>query len=326
MSNSENFSFTLEDDKRKQRLKQARTITIISIILNLLLAGTKITVSLLFGSVSILADGVDSALDLLTSLLGFVAINMADKPADKDHQFGHTKFENFFTLGIALLLVSSSGLIAYQAIQKLILKSHLTFSAYNIGIAAVSIIIKGILVWIHLRVGKKIESPTLVANGLNFRTDVLTSFVVLISVSVGWIPVGTEGQTLYWLDPIIALIISIVIIYTAINITRESASVLLDKSVDPKILKEITKLAKENVGVRDVGSIRTRMIGSNIFLADLDILLNPQITIEEGHEIACEVEEEIKKKLPVKYLHIHMEPFYEAQNNKECNIDKESKE
>lgn len=297
----------------EEKVKRARTITIIAIALNLLLAGIKITISIVFGSISILADGVDSALDLVTSLLSFIAISIASRPADKDHQFGHAKFEHFFTLGIALLLVASSGMIAFQAIQKLILKEHLEFSVFNIIISASSIIIKGVLVWIHVRVGKKIKSPSLVANGLNFRTDIFTSFVVLVSVSIGWIHVGDSGQTLYWVDPIIALFISVIIIYTAINITRDAATVLLDKSACSETLDEIVSIAKKQEGVEGVSNIRTRTIGSDILLVDLNILLNPKITIEEGHVIACTVENAIQKELPVKYLQIHIEPFEEEK-------------
>ena len=297
----------------EEKVKRARTITIIAIALNLLLAGVKIAVSIIFGSISILADGVDSALDLVTSLLSFIAISIATRPADKDHQFGHAKYEHFFTLGIALLLVASSGMIAFQAVQRLILKEHLEFSVFNIIISASSIIVKGILVWIHIRVGKKIKSPSLVANGLNFRTDIFTSFVVLVSVSIGWIHVGDSGQTLYWVDPIIALFISVIIIYTAINITREAASVLLDKSACPETLKEIVSIAKEQEGVKGVSNIRTRTIGSDVLLVDLDILLDPKMTIEEGDIIACNVENAIQKVLPVKYLQIHVEPYDEQK-------------
>lgn len=293
--------------ERKERMKQARNVMIVGLVLNLVLAAAKISISLLFESISLLADGLDSALDIATIVLGFVAIKIADRPADSDHQFGHQKFENFFSLGIALLLVASSGIIGYQAVTRLIVQTDLEFHALNVIIASASIILKGILVWINIRVGKRIDSPSLIANGLNFRTDILTSIVVLVSVTLGTIKIN--GKTLFWLDPAIAILISIVIIFTAIKITRESAHVLLDKSADKEIIDEIIRISREQEGVKGIGALRSRTIGEKNVFVDLDIFLNPEITIEQGHDIACIVEEAIKKDLPVKYLQIHIEPY-----------------
>ena len=301
-----------------EKLKKARTVTIIGLVLNLVLAGVKIAISLIFGSVSQLADGLDSALDLATTILGYIAVRIADKPPDQDHHFGHQKFENFFTLGIAVLLVASSGIIAYQSITRLITHDPLVFTYANMVVSILSIILKGILVWINVRVGKKIDSPILVANGMNFRTDILTSAVVLIGVTVGTLSIG--DFSLYWLDPSIAILISIVIILTAINIVKEAAGVLLDRSADPEFIEEMTKIASKQEGVREVGNIRTRFVGSNLYLCDIDILVNPEISIEQGHSIAEKVEEALKNELPVKYCQIHIEPFFDERNNKEEEI------
>lgn len=294
--------------KREERMKQARNVMIIGLVLNFILATAKITISVTFGSISLLADGLDSALDIATTILGFVAIKIADKPADSSHQFGHQKFDNFFSLGIALLLVTSSGIIGYQAVTRLIVQTNLEFSPANVIIASASILLKGLLVWINIRVGKRIDSPSLIANGLNFRTDILTSIVVVVSVTIGTIRIN--DKTLFWLDPAIAILISIVIIFTAIKITRESARVLLDKSADKETIDEIVSISRKQEGVKGVGAVRSRAIGEKNIFVDLDIFLDPELTIEQGHDIACIVEEAIKQELPVKYLQIHIEPYH----------------
>jgi cation diffusion facilitator family transporter len=310
MSNLEtvekNSSLPAKDD----RMIQARNVTIIGLIINVLLAAFKIGLSIRSGSLSLLADGLDSALDIATVFFGFLAIRIATRPADEDHHFGHAKFENFFSLGIALLLVASSGIIGYQAIVKIIDRTTVGFDIYNVIIASASIVLKGILVWINVRIGKKINSPTLVANGMNFRTDVLTSIVVLISVSIGHLQVG-GSFSLFWVDPTIALAISIIIIITAIGITKDSAGVLLDQSPDEETMKKIRELAMKQKGVKEIGNIRARRVGENIFLVDLDIFLDPKLTINEGHDIACIVEDALKEKLPIKYIMIHVEPYHE---------------
>ncbi|MBK5114100.1 MAG: cation transporter [Candidatus Heimdallarchaeota archaeon] len=294
---------------RNERMILARNVTIIGLIINVLLAGFKITISILSGSLSLLADGLDSGLDIASVVFGFVAIKMADRPADEDHHFGHAKFENFFSLGVAILLVASSGIIGYQAIIRLVDRTTIEYNLYNIIIAAVSIGLKGLLVWINVRVGKKIGSPTLIANGKNFRTDILTSIVVLVSVSIGHLTIGSFS--LFWVDPTIALGISIIIIITAIGITKDASGVLLDQSPGEETLKKIKEYTKEQAGVKDIGNIRARRVGANIFLVDLDIYLDPTLTIDEGHDIACVVEDVLKEKLPIIYIMIHVEPYHE---------------
>ena len=237
--------------------------------------------------------------------MGFVAIQIASKPADEEHHFGHTKIENLFSLGIAMLLVASSGIIGYQAIIKLINRQELDFSIANVIIASASIVLKGFLVWIYNRIGKQIKSPSLIANSKNFRTDILTSAVVLISVIIAPIKIGTSS--LFWVDPIIAICISIIIIITAIGITKESAEVLLDQSPNEETMIRINELSIKQEGVKKVGNIRARKIASNILLVDLDIYLDPKLTIQEGHEIVCEIEDVLKEKLPIKYIQIHIE-------------------
>ena len=308
---------------RNERLKKARNVTILGLVLNILLAAVKITISVIFGSIALLADGLDSALDLATTILGFLAIKIADKPADSDHQFGHQKFENFFSLGIAVLLVASSGIISYQAVTRIINQTEIVFSIANIIIAVSSILLKGILVMVNVKVGKDIDSPTLIANGKNFRTDILTSIVVLISVTLGTIKFN--GNTLYWLDPTIAILISLVIIFTAISITRESAEVLLDKSADKESIAKIIEISRKHEGVKGVSAIRSRTIGENNIFVDLDIYLNSELTIEEGHKIACQVEDLIQDELPVKYLQIHVEPFHPEDGDK-CISENEGSE
>ncbi|MBN1328422.1 MAG: cation transporter [Candidatus Heimdallarchaeota archaeon] len=291
-----------------EKMKYARIVTIIGLSINLILASLKITVSIINSNLSLLADGLDSGLDLAITMLGFFAIRIANRPADRDHHFGYGKIENLFSVGIALLLVASSGIIGFQAVTKLINHSIPTFSIYNIIVASSSIVLKSILVAINIRVGKKIKSPTLIANGLNFRTDILTSTVVLISVTVA--PLSIKGFELFWIDSTSALVISIIIIITAVKITKEATSVLLDESPNQEMITKINGIAKNLEGVKEVGDIRARAIGAENLLVDIDILLDPKITIEEGHNIVCKLEELIMNQLPVKYIQVHMEPFH----------------
>ena len=309
------------DFDRAQRLKKALIVTIISLTINLLLAILKIAFSILSGSVSLLADGLDSALDIATTVLGYVALRVAVKPPDKEHQFGHEKFENLFSIGIAVILVSSSFVIGYQAINKLTNPITAEFTLYNVIIAASSIILKGFLVWLNIRIGKQINSPSLIANGKNFRTDVLTSIVVLISVSIGHLSIGTFS--LFWIDPSVALIIAVVIILTAVGIIKEASNVLLDSSPDVETMERMKEIILQQEGVKGVGNIRARTTGTDNLLVDLDIYLDPNISIDEGHTISTNVENALKQDCPVSYIQVHVEPFYEEIEKK--NIDEEEK-
>jgi cation diffusion facilitator family transporter len=297
---SENHSY-----RNISKIKSAKIITIISMVLNLLLAIAKITISFYFGSVSLLADGFDSALDLLASFFSFLALRLTLKPPDEDHRFGHHKFDNLFSLGIAMMLFISSGIIGYQAINRLITHEVLQFSIANVAIASISIVLKGLLVWLNLRIGKKIQSQVLIANGLNFRTDILTSMIVLISVSVGHLSIGTFS--LYWVDPSIALLISIFIILTAINASKESIEILLDKSPEQEILDEVHAIVEKTEGVEEIKNLRLRKIGSKI-TGDIGIIVDSSLTIKEGHEISKKALERVKSEHPILNLIIHTIP------------------
>ncbi|NHJ83846.1 MAG: cation transporter [Asgard group archaeon] len=299
--------------KEVNRMKIARNVTIIGLILNLVLATLKITISIYFNSTALLADGLDSALDIATVILGYVAIQIADRPADADHHFGHAKIESLFSVGIAVLLIISSGIISYQAITKLIDKTQIEFEIFNVIVAASSIVLKGVLVAINIIIGKRIKSSILVANGKNFRTDILTSAVVLISVSIGHLSVN--GFSLYWVDPTIALIISVVIILTAVGITKDSSKILLDQSPNEETLNDIHRITMKQEGVIKIGQIRARNIGSDIILTDIDIYVNPSLTVEEGHHIATKIESSLKAELPIRYVHVHYEPYYKEKDH-----------
>ncbi|MHA1124006.1 MAG: cation diffusion facilitator family transporter [Candidatus Heimdallarchaeota archaeon] len=310
-----------DESIREQRMKKALTVTIISLAINFLLAVLKIVFSALSGSVSLLADGLDSALDIATSILGYVALRVADKPPDKDHQFGHEKFENLFSIGIAVILVASSFFIGFQAITKLTTPVSEVFSVFSVVIAASSIVLKSFLVWLNIRIGKQIKSPSLIANGKNFRTDVLTSIVVLISVSIGHLSIGSFS--LRWVDPSVALVIAVIIILTAVGIIRDATTVLLDKSPDVEVMEKMKEVILEQEGVKGVGNIRARAISTENFLVDIDIFLDPRITIEEGHNIATSVETALMEDCPVKYIQIHVEPF--CEDSEKRNKDEEEK-
>lgn len=307
------------DQKISEEIDQqgkAKKIALISIFLNLLLAIAKILIFFFYESISLLADGFDSGLDLFASLFSFLAIKLASKPPDKEHPFGHYKYENLFSLGIALLLFSSSGIIGYQAINRLISQTSIPFSIANIIIASISIIIKGLLVWLNLIIGKQIQSQVLIATGLNFRTDVLVSVVVLISVSIGHLSIGSFS--LFWIDPIIALLITIFIVITAINVSKESIGGLLDKSPEKEVMGEIRSIITQTAGVKEINDLRVRKIGSRIS-GDVSIAVDPMITVKKGHDIAHNVLRKLKSELQIIDYIIHVEPYYDNEASEKIN-------
>ena len=198
-------------------------------------------------------------------------------------------------------------------------KTQIEFEIFNVIVAATSIILKGVLVAINIIIGKRIKSSILVANGKNFRTDILTSAVVLISVSICHLSVN--GFSFYWVDPAIALLISVVIILTAVGITKDSSKILLDQSPKEEVLNEIHRITKNQEGVIKVGQIRARNIGSDIILTDIDIYVKPTLTVEEGHHIATKIESALKAKMPIRYVHVHYEPYYKDKDHT-CKDDK----
>jgi cation diffusion facilitator family transporter len=276
-----------------------RRILIIIFVLNVAVALAKGIYGLLTNSLSMTADGLHSLFDGSSNIIGIVGIAMASRPPDKEHPYGHSKFETFASLGIVILLAASCIQILGASINRFFNPSMpeitiLSFAimgatlAVNIGVSAYEYII-----------GKRLGSSILVADSMHTRSDIYAS----IGVIIGFLAVRM-GYPLA--DPIIAVLITGLIVLTGLEIIKDSSAVLLDKALIEESF--IRRLAESVEGVCSCHRVRTRGPLGDMYI-DLHIGVDSSLSIDEAHKIGIAVEEKIKSSIEgVKDVVVHLEP------------------
>lgn len=265
----------------------------------------KVTVAAVTGSLSVLAQAVDSFLDLFAVVLTLFAVSIATKPADEEHPFGHGKVENISAIVQALLIFAAGGWIIYSAVRRMIDGVSLELTEAGIGAMAVSIIASILLSRHLLKVSRAVDSVALEANAHNIAADVYSAAAVL----VGLLVIRFTGLSI--LDPIIALLVALFILKVAYDVLRRSFGGLIDVRLsepEENIIKAaFMERAGEMVGFHE---LRTRKAGRQRYI-DLHLVMPKNASVEESHRLCDELEQDIKGRLPHTSVIIHVEPCSE---------------
>lgn len=291
-----------------QREKEIRRITLWGAVMNIVLTAAKIFAGIIGRSAAMVADGIHSLSDLLSDAVVLVFTHISSKGKDRDHSFGHGKFETLATLIVSIILVAVGGNLMSNGVRSIIgvfNGTEIPRPGYIALIAAVvSIILKEWLYHATARVGKKTGSTVVIANAWHHRSDALSSIGSLIGIG-GAIVLGDKWTVL---DPLASCIISIAIIVVAVKMALPSLAELLETSLPEDIEKEIIRIASSVKGVNDVHDLKTRRNGIS-FIIDAHIVVDPGISIVEAHDISTDVEEALRAKFgPETQLSIHVEP------------------
>lgn len=294
------------------RLKDIRSITIWGAVVNIALTVAKIVAGVVGRSAAMIADGIHSLSDLLSDIVVLVFTHISSKGKDRDHSFGHGKFETLATLIVSIILVVVGAKLMSGGIKSIIsvVNGEVIPKPGYIALAAavISIAAKEILYQATVKVGKEVNSPVVVANAWHHRSDALSSIGALLGIG-GAIILGDKWTVL---DPIASCCISIAIIVIAVKMALPSLSELLETSLPEDIEAEIIRTASEIPGVRDIHELKTRRNGIS-FIIDAHITVDPSISIVEAHDIATNVEEALQLKYGNEtQISIHMEPDTES--------------
>ena len=285
-------------------LKSKTRAAAVSIAANALLLVFKLIVGLLSGSISIVSEAAHSAADLIAAFIAFVSVRAAARPADPRHQYGHEKVENVSGIVEALLIFAAAVLIIFEGAQKLIHGVHIDHLWLAIGVMGVSTVVN-ILVAEGLLypVARRTESAALEADAAHHRTDVWTS----AGVVVGLLIVKFTG--LMWVDPVVAMLVALLILYTAYRLIVFSGRVLLDEALPESELEMIRACVKEHRGDLIVGyhRLRARRAGSRRHI-DLHIEVDERMSVREAHDVAEHIETDIRRCLPNVDVLVHVEP------------------
>ena len=280
--------------------KAGATKLLIGVVVGLIIF--KVVVSLLTGSISILAQAADSLLDLFAGIITFFAIRIAAKPADAEHPYGHGKVEDIAGVVQGILIFITGGLIIYSAIDRIVKGSSIALAEAGIAVMAVSIVVSIFLSRHLMNVSRRTGSVALEANARNIAADVYSASAVLVGLAI----VRFTGINI--IDPILAIAVAIYILKIAIDTIRKPVSGLLDETLPSSQQAVIEEcLRKHSRQVSGFHALRTRRAGNQSYI-DLHLVMAKDIRLEQAHQICDRIEFEIRSTLHEASVTIHAEP------------------
>ena len=303
----------------ESRVKEIKKASLTAIVGNAFLAALKVVVGLLAGSLAVIADGIDSMEDIITSLITLITANVLSKPPNKKYPYGYDKAETIATRLLALIIFAAGIQLAIISIQKIV-KGGLPELPLKLAIyvTVISIIGKVFLSYHQFKIGNRINSEMLRANAKNMQNDVLISLSVLIGL------IFTHLLKMPVIDSIAALIVSIWIVKVAVQIFLKTNVELMDGIKDNKIYNIIFKAIDSVEGVTNPHRVVVRNVGHKLKIG-ADIEVDGNMSLQEAHELSNKVEESIRSKIDNLFdVTIHVEPIGDKTIEKEYGISREN--
>jgi cation diffusion facilitator family transporter len=305
MLNNAIFSLNLYKDMEKRAKEKALKVTsVVSTVGNAILAAAKIAIGLSAASMAVLADGTDSAIDVVISLVMIVAAIVVSRPPSRKYPFGLDKAESIATF-ILSLVIFAAGVQMLVGSLSIVLSGEVREipGTLAIWVTVGSIVGKLLLAWYQFRVGRRVDSPLIIANAKNMRSDVMISAGVLVGLGFTYL----LGMPI--LDALTGCLIGLFIMRTGVGIFLESGVELLDGMKDEDIYCTIFDAVAQVPQAQHPHHVRARRIGGQ-WMIDLDIELEGTLTVDEAHDVAERVEEQIRLAVEKIYdIEVHIEPL-----------------
>lgn len=281
-----------------------RRVILLSLCASIVTMALKIGAYAVTGSVSLLSDAMESSVNLLAALVAFTALTVADRPADRSHAFGHDKAE-YFSSGVeGTLILVAAGLIIYTAIERFMHPSELLGLGIGLLIALVASGVNFGVSRFMLKMAKRYDSISLEADAQHLMTDVWTSVGVVAALGV--VAIAPPKWTI--LDPIVAIIVGLNIIFTGANLIRRSMAGLMDSSLSDHEIRQVESaigsVLEPNTAFHD---LRTRKSGSRRFV-ELHVTVPGDMSVFDGHNICERIESAVSNCLPKTSVSTHLEP------------------
>lgn len=278
----------------------------LSVASNTLLVILKLSVGLLTGSISVLSEAIHSAVDLVAAAIAFVSVRAADQPEDEDHPYGHGKYENLSAVIEAVLIFGAAGYILYEAYHRFFEVHRVEGLSLGIGVMGISAAANWFISRHLFRVAAATESPALLADAHHLQVDVLTSAAVAVTLVL----IKLTGMPI--LDPLVAVVVAVLIVRVAWGLTLEAGGALLDRGLPADEQERLKTVLDSEPGVLGYHRVRARRSGGRRHI-DLHLLVDPQLTLREGHDFAEKVEDDIRAAFPGAWVVIHVEPATEEE-------------
>lgn len=282
--------------------KTVLKVSIITLIGNIVLSVFKILIGVLCGSNAIISDGIHSASDVLSTVVVMIGVRLSSKESDKEHPYGHERFECVAAIILSVMLFLTASIIGYSAIKNLFTTNNeIHFGIFAIIIAIISIVTKEAMYWYTKINADRINSNALLADAWHHRSDAFSSIGSLIGV-IGFY------YGYYILDCIAGIIICICICKVAFDIFNDAINKMIDHACSEEFENELITLIKKQEGILGIDDFKTRMFGNKIYV-DIEIKVAGDDSLQHAHLIAHKTHDAIENIYPiVKHCNIHVNP------------------
>lgn len=281
-------------------MNEKNTAAALSIFAAAGLTAMKLLVGILTGSLGILSEALHSLFDMLAAAMTMFAVKFSDKPADKEHTFGHGKMENLSALAESALLLATCVWVVFEAVSRLGGgATHFEINAWAFVVVIASICVDAFRSRHLLKMAKKYNSQALEADALHFSTDILSSAVVLFGLIA-------SAMGYYSADSIAALGVSAIIAYVSVKLAKRAVDELLD-TAPAGASERVGRILRATNGIEKWHDLRIRSAGSE-YEIDVNIHVSPRLTIVEAHEISEKLEREIRDEMGRGTISVHVEP------------------
>lgn len=285
----------------------------VGIISNVILCLMKITIGLLTASIAIVADGINNLADASSSVITLIGFKLSTLPEDKDHPYGHARYEYLTGLLVSVLIIIVGVQLLRSSFDKVLNPEETVFNTTTATILVIAIAIKVWQAMFNIKLGKRIDSMTLIATGTDSRNDVIATTAVLIALIVTKIT-GLQ------LDGIMGCFVALFIIWSGISLVRETISPLLGEAPDEELVKEIERRTWEFEGVLGIHDLIVHNYGPGKVFASLHVEVDAAGDILDAHDMIDNIEKSISEALKINLV-IHMDPI--VTNDPELNKVKE---
>lgn len=271
-----------------------------SIILNVVLSALKLFFGLLFNSISLIADSFHTLADVITSIIVVIGFFVARRPADKEHPYGHGRFENIATLSIAILLVIIGVEFFRTSLNRFIKPQAVGGTIIVALVILFSALLKEWLARFAIYLGNKIKAPVLLADAWHHRTDAIAS--TLVSIAIGAAIFG-----FFKVDSAFGMLVSALIVYTGLSLGRSAASSLMGEAPSEELVDKISRIALSIKGVKNTHKVTVHDYGTHKAIS-LHVHVDKNLTVDESHHIAMQVKDSISALLEGATAEVHIEP------------------
>jgi cation diffusion facilitator family transporter len=288
-------------ENAKVRTSYGILSSLVGIACNILLFLTKLIIGMLINSISVMADAFNNLSDAASSIISFIGVKLAERPADKEHPFGHGRFEYISALAVAFIILQVGLQLFKGAVEKIMHPEEMSFNPILVGILVLSVLAK---IWMSLfnrKLGKRINSTVMLATSADSRNDVLvTSATIVSTLFIAWTGINIDGY--------MGLLVSIFVMVSGFNIARETLEPLLGQAIEREVYQKITNMVESYEGICGTHDLIIHNYGPTHHMATIHAEVPNDIGFEHAHETIDRIERDVLEKLDI-FLVIHMDPI-----------------